>query len=99
MTKLWRDDYGLDDIEPAIKASLEKLGLDYVDLYLVHWTFPKFDYSKTPAEPISPGIDKIWEKMEGLVDSGFTKSIGVSNCTVMQLANLLASARIKPANN
>jgi len=45
VTKLWREDYAIDKIENAIKKSLEKLQLDYIDLYLVHWTVPVFDYT------------------------------------------------------
>ena len=56
-TKLWRDDYELDKIEAALDTSLEKLQLDYVDLYLVHWTFPKIDYTKTPVVTTSPSLE------------------------------------------
>lgn len=45
VTKLWRDDYALDKIEASLKGSLARLGLEYIDLYLVHWTFPVFDYT------------------------------------------------------
>ena len=81
-TKLWRDDYGVDDIEPALKTSLEKLKLDYIDLYLVHWTFPAFDYTQTPPKPKTPPLHKIWEVLEKLVDDGLIRSIGISNANI-----------------
>ena len=98
-TKLWRDDYELDAIEPALRASLDKLKLDYVDLYLIHWTFPIMDHEATPIKAKSPPVHKIWEVLEGLVDQGLIKSIGVSNCTVSVLANVMAGARIQPVVN
>ena len=97
VTKLWRDDY--NDPAPALQASLDRLGLEYVDLYLIHWTFPKFDYESNPPKALTPSLEKIWEVMETLVDAGKTKHIGVSNATCMALANLLANCRIRPANN
>lgn len=99
VTKIWRDDYQMDKIEPALKGSLERLGLEYVDLYLVHWTIPVFDYSGPIARPITASLEKMWPVFEDFVDRGLTKHIGVSNCTVSLMANLLANCRIPPAVN
>lgn len=67
-TKLWNDDQGRDRVRPALEASLERLGLDHVDLYLIHWPTPARDlYVET------------WEALENAADLGLTRSIGVSN--------------------
>ena len=52
-----------------------------MDLYLVHWTLPLFDWNNG-ARPTTPPIHVVWENMEKLVEKGLTKSIGVSNCNV-----------------
>lgn len=85
-SKLWDADH--ERAEEAIDESLTKLGLDYMDLYLLH----------------SPGADrdtrlKAWKAMEDAVYAGKIKSIGVSNFDVEELDDLLANARIKPAVN
>ncbi|WVR00374.1 hypothetical protein IAU59_007517 [Kwoniella sp. CBS 9459] len=79
---------GLKPAEESIKDSLEALGTDYVDLYLIH--FPGV------AKDDIPGA---WEKLEKFKKEGHAKSIGVSNFDVSQLKELLASAHIKPAVN
>jgi methylglyoxal/glyoxal reductase len=87
-TKLWPTDF----INPrkALKESLRRFGLDYVDLYLVHWPTPV---------PI-PGFDqKLWHSMEQLADEGLAKTIGVSNFLESRLQNILSSANIPPAVN
>ena len=67
-TKIWHPEYA--DVEGAIKRSLAKLKLDYVDMYLVHW--PASYASKKP-------LHVLWPEMEALVEKGLVKSIGVSN--------------------
>ena len=67
-TKIWHDQY--HDVDAAIKQSLRKLKLDYVDMYLIHW--PASYASKKP-------LHVLWPEMETLVAKGFVKSIGVSN--------------------
>ncbi|KAI8986883.1 Aldo/keto reductase [Trametes punicea] len=76
------------DIETSIHNSLKYLGVDYVDLYLIH--------SPRLAQP---DIPTAWAKMEKLKKDGLVKSIGVSNFGVPELQTLLASANIKPAAN
>jgi diketogulonate reductase-like aldo/keto reductase len=83
-TKLWPADF--IHAQKAFTLSLERLGLDYVDLYLVHW-------------PV-PGAEKrIWKAMEKIYEGGRAKAIGVSNYSVHQLENVLASANVPPAVN
>jgi diketogulonate reductase-like aldo/keto reductase len=82
-TKLWETDHG--DPEAALDASLAKLGLDYVDLYLIH----------------SPSPERLetWKTFEKLQKKGKCKSIGVSNFTIKHLQQLLKSAKVVPAVN
>jgi diketogulonate reductase-like aldo/keto reductase len=85
-TKLWNDDHGYDATLRACDASLRRLGVERVDLYLVHW-------------PV-PGLRReTWRAMERLLADGKARAIGVSNYTVRHLEELLASAKIPPAVN
>lgn len=96
-TKLWHDDY--NDVEGALRESLRKLGLDYVDLYLVHWMRPVIDWTTDDYKIVSPPHHVIWKSMEACQKAGLTKSIGVSNATMVQMADLLAGCEIRPALN
>jgi D-xylose reductase len=93
--KIWIDDRR--DPEAAIKRTLEKLQLDYLDLYLDHW--PSGNNYANPDAPKQVPIFEFWPKMEALVDKGLTKSIGCSNYNVQSLLNLLSFCRIKPVAN
>ena len=90
--KIWIDDRR--DPEAAIKRTLEKLQLDYLDLYLDHW--PSGNNYANPDAPKQVPIFEFWPKMEAWVDKGLTKSIGCSNYNVQSLLNLLSFCRIKP---
>lgn len=82
-TKLWPDDF--DDPERAFHTSLEKLGLEYVDIYLVHW--PR-------------GMRKsVWRAFEKFVRDGLVKTIGISNFSVEETEEVLFYAEIPPAIN
>jgi alcohol dehydrogenase (NADP+) len=106
-SKLWNDKHAEADVIPSCRKSLADLGLDYLDLYLVHWPFPNFhppgcDVSSR-SEHARPYIHseflKTWRQMEKLVDLGLVRHIGTSNMTVPKLRLLLADARIQPAVN
>ncbi|HCR56025.1 TPA: hypothetical protein DIV49_03555, partial [Candidatus Saccharibacteria bacterium] len=87
-TKLWNSEQGAEKVRPALLASLEKLGLDYVDLYLIHWPMPARDlYVET------------WKEMEKLRDEGLIKSIGVSNFQIEHLEKLASESNTVPAVN
>jgi len=85
-TKVWNADIRQRRIEVAFEESMQRLGLDYVDLYLVHW-------------PIKGEIVSAWKVLEKLQRSGRIKAIGVSNHLIPHLEELLAAAEIVPAVN
>ncbi len=106
-SKLWNDRHAESDVVPACRQSLQHLGLDYLDMYLVHWPFPNFhppgcDVSaRCPnARPyIHHEFMKTWRQMEELVELGLARHIGTSNMTIPKLELLLRDARIQPAVN
>ena len=106
-SKLWNDKHGVDEVIPSCEKSLKDLGLDYLDLYLVHWPFPNYHppgcdvTSRNPdAKPyIHENFIKTWRQMEKLVDTGLVKHIGTSNMTMPKLKLLLRDADIKPVCN
>lgn len=82
------------DPENSLRNSLEKLNLDYVDLYLDHWGL--FINKDRNGEIQKTPLHILWKNMENLVKKGLTKSIGVSNYGVSLLTNLLSFCEIKP---
>jgi len=87
-TKLRGADHGYESTKRALEASLRRLGLDYVDLYLIHWPLPRQDrYVES------------WRAMEDLLAEGRTRSIGVSNFLAEHLDRLAADTRTVPAVN
>jgi 2,5-diketo-D-gluconate reductase A len=85
-TKLWNSEQGTDSAPAALDASLERLGLDHVDLYLIHWPRPDRDlYLDT------------WRAMEQMKADGRTRSIGVSNFTVGHLQRVIDESDTVPA--
>ncbi len=87
-TKLWNDRHGHDSTKAAFDESLEKLGLDYVDLYLIHWPVPKVGL-----------FIEAWECMIQLRDEGRAKSIGVCNFNINHLEQLLDETGVLPVVN
>jgi len=85
-TKLWNSDHGYDKALAAFKESRKKLGLDYVDLYLIHW-------------PVEGLRSETWKAMERLLEQGKCRAIGVSNYMTWHLKELLSHCSIIPAVN
>ena len=93
-TKLWRENLGYGETKAAFAASLEKLNLDYIDLYLIHWPANARNYTnwqQTNAET--------WRAMEELQAEGKIRSIGVSNFWQEHFEALFQSARVIPSVN
>ena len=95
VTKCWLTEK--EDPIKALKGSLERLNLKYVDLYLDHWPSTKCYKEKEEFKLV--GIKDMWPKMEQLVHDGLTKSIGISNYNVQNISILLSICKIKPVIN
>ncbi len=93
-TKLWNTDHGYESTKKAFDVSMRKLGLDYLDLYLIHWPNPamfRTEYQQKNAES--------WKAMEELYRAGKIRAIGVSNFLPHHLDALLKTAEVIPAVN
>jgi methylglyoxal/glyoxal reductase len=85
-TKVWNSNQRNDTVLEAFETSLSKLGLDYVDLYLVHW-------------PVKGKYKETWKVLETLYKEGRVRAIGVSNFNIHHLEDLMSVAEIKPMVN
>lgn len=85
-TKLWNASQGYDKAHRAFRNSLKRLGLDYVDLYLIHW-------------PVTAKRQDSWRALTEIHAAGLAKNIGVSNYTIRHLEELLSETSIVPAVN
>ncbi|HEX7352575.1 aldo/keto reductase [Brachybacterium sp.] len=85
-TKLWNDAHAFDDAIAACEASLERLGLEYVDLYLVHW-----------AVPSQGQYVEAWKALIALQECGLVRAIGVSNYPRPQLEEIIEATGVAPA--
>ncbi|GAM23002.1 hypothetical protein SAMD00019534_061770 [Acytostelium subglobosum LB1] len=107
-SKLYNTCHEKHNVRKHCEITLNHLGLEYLDLYLVHWPVA-FEYTGESlddpmnddgsAKVINVPLQVTWQEMEALVDDGLTKSIGVSNYNVQTLNDLLTYCRIKPAVN
>lgn len=105
-SKLWNTMHRPDLVEPALRTTLKNLGLQYLDLYLIHWPFAlKEDGDLFPVNADGTtaysDVDYLdtWKAMEDLVKKGLVKSIGISNFNKKQTERLLQHATIKPVTN
>jgi alcohol dehydrogenase (NADP+) len=104
-SKLWCNSHGRENVEPALRRTLEDLQLDWLDLYLIHWPVaidPTVGFPSSASEVLPPSPERLratWEGMEAALDAGLTRHIGVSNFSVRKLQDLMQHARIKPEVN
>ena len=104
-TKLWNNNHRPERVKPAFEASLKKLQVDYVDLYLIHTPFAFQPGDEQDPRDANGNViyDKAvtlldtWRALEGLVDEGKCKAIGLSDVGLMQTQEIFEAARIKPA--
>jgi len=85
-SKVWNADLGYESTLAAFETSLQKLNLDYLDLYLIHW-------------PVAGKYKDAWKALEKLYRDGRVKAIGVSNFQIHHLEDLMKDAEIKPMVN
>ena len=104
-TKLWNTNHRPERVEAAFEASLERLRINYLDLYLIHTPFafqpgdeqdPRDQNGKVLYDPGVTLLDT-WRALESLVDGGKCRAIGLSDITLEGLLPIYESARIKPA--
>ena len=82
-TKVWNDDQGYENTLKAFEVSRQKLNLDYIDLYLIHW-------------PVPDVLEETWQALEKLYKDGKVRAIGVCNCLQHQLETIKKSGTIMP---
>jgi diketogulonate reductase-like aldo/keto reductase len=85
-TKVWNADQGYESTLKAFEVSRRKLGLDYLDLYLIHW-------------PVKGKYKDTWHALEKLYEEGLVRAIGVSNFQISHLEDLLSVSKVVPAVN
>ena len=107
-TKLWNGDHGYDSTLGAFDNSLKELGLDFLDLYLIHWPVKGSRLSRW--QPLKRILDFLgfairgsrlesWKAMEKILSGGRCRAIGASNYTIRHLEELLSVATVIPAVN
>lgn len=87
-TKVWNSHHGYERTLEAFESSIDKLGLDYVDLYLVHWPIPSLNH-----------YVETYQALEKLYQNGRVKAIGVSNFHIEHLERILMHCKVKPVLN
>lgn len=112
-SKLWNTYHDPEHVRPALQKSLDDLGLDYLDLYLIHFPislmYIPIEERYPPGWVFNPDaenpkmefsevpIQQTWQAMEELVDDGLVKNIGICNFTTGLMSDLLSYARIRPS--
>ncbi len=104
-SKVWNDRHGEGQVLESCRKSLEDLGLEYLDLYFVHWPFPNYhapgcsgDSRNPDSRPFSTEeFMTAWRQCEELADQGLVRHIGMSNMTIPKLEAVLPLCRIQPA--
>ncbi|KAI9719387.1 MAG: NAD(P)H-dependent D-xylose reductase (XR) [Candelaria pacifica] len=109
VSKLWNSFHDAEHVEPICKKQLSDWGIDYFDLFIMHFPIslkyvdpkdrypPGFTFDGKNVVPGKASIQETWQAMEKLVDHGLAKSIGISNFAAVLIMDLLRYAKIKPA--
>lgn len=103
-SKVWNDRHGAGEVVASCRKSLSDLGLEYIDLYFVHWPFPNYHAPGCSGDSRNPDsrpfdLDEfmgVWRQCEYLADQGLVRYIGMSNMTIPKLEAVLPLCRIKP---
>jgi alcohol dehydrogenase (NADP+) len=104
-SKLWSNAHGRGNVEPALRKTLKDLGLEYLDMYMVHWPIPLKPSAVLPGSaadflPLAEApIHATWAGMEAAARAGLTRHLGVSNFSAKKLRELLPHCEIKPEVN
>ena len=90
-SKAWKTEMGYEEVKKAFAQTLEKLGTDYLDMYLIHWPLPNPKYKDWKELDV-----ETWRGLEELYKAGKVKAIGVSNFLLHHLENLIQNCEIMP---
>ncbi|VDB91330.1 unnamed protein product [Peniophora sp. CBMAI 1063] len=106
-SKLWNNSHAPEDVEPALDECLEQLGLDYLDLFLIHWPVayrpgPELSPKRNDGRPdivYDLALADTWRAMTALVKTGKVRAVGVSNFTVEQIKGIVEATGVVPQMN
>lgn len=104
-SKLWNNHHLKADVRPAFMKTLEDLQLDYLDLYLMHWPVAQKPDVISPSDPSdfltweTAPLEETWEGMEDCVDDKLVRHIGLSNCNISVVKDIIDCAWIPPEMN
>lgn len=104
-SKLWSNAHGRGNVEPALRKTLKDLGLEYLDMYMIHWPIPLKPSAVLPGSagdflPLADApVHATWAGMEAAVRAGLTRHLGVSNFSTKKIRELLPHCQIKPEVN
>jgi alcohol dehydrogenase (NADP+) len=104
-SKLWSNAHGRGNVEPALRKTLKELGLEYLDMYMIHWPIPLNPSAVLPGSaadflPLAEApVYATWSGMEATARAGLTRHLGVSNFSAKKIRELLPHCEIKPEVN
>ncbi|MBA4701357.1 MAG: aldo/keto reductase [Ruminococcus sp.] len=93
-SKMWKDEMGYENTKRAFELSLENLGTDYLDLYLIHWPLPSPDFQEWKQLDL-----ETWRALEELYEEGRVRAIGLSNFLPHHIENVLEHCKVRPMVN
>ncbi|GAB4813893.1 hypothetical protein N2152v2_000939 [Parachlorella kessleri] len=93
-SKLNNPDHAPEGVDKVCRGSLDRLGLEYLDLYLMHWPL-----TGNTGPKVDPPLEDTWAAMEKLVHKGLCRTIGVSNFSIKKLEDLMSKSTIRPSVN